>query len=113
MVGPDVALAASNLLLGTAAGARVSQSLFVVPRRFDAPPASLEAVRDRRAARFWGPLQLGTAVALAVAIAMNRRDAARRPRLLVAAACHAATVGAWTLTLPALARGPRTRRARG
>ena len=37
----ELALGASNVLLGSAVGAGVSQSLFVMPHWFSAPPESL------------------------------------------------------------------------
>jgi hypothetical protein len=154
MTRPDLALAASNVLLGTAAGAGVSQSLFDLPRWFESPPESLAPVRDRKAAKFWVPLQAASLVALGSALALNRRHAARRRLLVAAAGCYAATwlstaayfapeiirlsrmdgalapaeiarrgkrwmslnwlrhaamLGAWALTLPALARRPSPR----
>jgi Domain of unknown function (DUF1772) len=157
MVGPDLAVAASNVLLGTATGAGVSQSLFVMPQWFSSPPESLAPVRERKAAKFWVPLQLGALVALGAAFALNRRDAARRRLLLGALGCyavtwistgayfapeivrlskadgdlpageivrrgrrwmnltwlrHAAMLGAWALTLPALAHRPSARALR-
>ena len=82
----QLALGASNVLLGSAVGAGVSQSLFVMPQWFSAPPESLpepdESTRALRA--FWGPLQAGSALALGTAWALNRRDPGRRPLLSVA-----------------------------
>lgn len=82
----ELALGASNVLLGSAVGAGVSQSLFVMPHWFSAPPESLpepdESTRSLRA--FWGPLQAGSALALGTAWALNRSDPGRRPLLSVA-----------------------------
>ncbi len=80
MLGPDLALAASNVLVGTAAGAGVSQSLFVVPQWFASPPESLAPVRDRKAAKFWIPLQAGALIALGTSRASARRRTSRTRR---------------------------------
>jgi hypothetical protein len=91
----EVALGASNLLLGTAVGAGINQSIFVIPRWFESPPESLAQVRDRSAGKFWIPLQLSSAIALVSAFALNRRDPARRKLLAVALGFYAAT---WVVT---------------
>jgi hypothetical protein len=82
----ELALGASNVLLGSAVGAGVSQSLFVMPRWFESPPGSLPEPDEstRSLGRFWGPLQAGSAVALGTAWALNRSDPGRRPLLSVA-----------------------------
>jgi hypothetical protein len=71
----DVVLTASNLLLGTAVGAAVNQSIFVMPRWFASPPQSLrEAHADSTFKAFWIPLQGATALALGAAVALRRGD---------------------------------------
>ncbi len=91
----EVALRASNLLLGTAVGAGINQSMFVFPRWFESPPESLAEVRARSPAKFWVPLQLSSAVALASALALNRGDPGRRKLLTVALGFYVAT---WAVT---------------
>ena len=88
----DLALGASNVLLGSAVGAGVNQSLFVMPRWFSSPPESLpdsESARSLRA--FWAPLTAGGALALGSAWALNRRDPRRWPLLSIAAGLFAGT----------------------
>ena len=62
----ELALGASNVLLGSAVGAGVNHSLFVTPRWFASPPDSLpepdESTRSLRA--FWAPITAGSALAL-------------------------------------------------
>jgi len=91
MTRSDVALAMSNLLLGTAVGAGINQSIFVMPRWFASPPESLRLVRDRNPGKFWIPLQAGAAVALGAALALNRRNASRARLLKMAVGCYVAT----------------------
>lgn len=91
----EVALRASNLLLGTAVGAGLNQSIFVMPRWFESPPESLAPVRDRGPAKFWIPLQASSAVALVSAFALNRDDPARRKLLAIALGFY---VGTWVVT---------------
>ena len=70
----DVAVAASNLLLGTCVGAGLNQSLFVMPGWFSQPPESLRAAqRDRKSQAFWIPLQAGCGLAMVGAFALNRQ----------------------------------------
>ncbi len=80
----EIALRASNLLLGTAVGAGIDQAIFVMPKWFESPPRSLSPVRDRTPAKFWIPLQASAAVALVSAFALNRNDRARRKLLATA-----------------------------
>lgn len=81
----DLALGASNMLLGSAVGAGVNQSLFTTPRWFTSPPESLPEIETARSLRaFWGPLQAGSALALGTAWALNRDDPQRRPLLSLA-----------------------------
>src|SRR4051812_19250725 len=88
----DFVLTASNLLLGTAVGAGINQSIFVMPRWFASPPQSLaEAQADGTFKAFWIPLQGATALALGTAVALHRGD-----RLLWAAA--GLYVGTWVAT---------------
>jgi hypothetical protein len=88
----DFVLTASNLLLGTAVGAGINQSIFVMPRWFASPPQSLaEAQTDGTFKAFWIPLQGATALALGTAVALHRGD-----RLLWAAA--GLYVGTWVAT---------------
>ena len=99
MRGSEVAIGASNLLLGTAVGAGIGQAVFVMPKWFAAPPESLAQLRDARPMmRFWIPLQAGCAVALGTAVALNRRQRRRRRLLTLAAGLYVATwvvSGAW------------------
>jgi hypothetical protein len=95
MTGGEIALGASNLLLGTAVGAGVNQSIFVMPRWFESPPESLSQVRDRGPAKFWIPLQAASTVALVSAFALNRADAGRRRLLAIALGFY---VGTWVVT---------------
>ena len=83
----ELALGASNVLLGSAVGAGVSQSLFVTPHWFSSPPESLPEPDQstRSLGAFWGPLQAGSALALGTAWALNRSDPGRRPLLSIAA----------------------------
>ena len=57
----ELALGASNVLLGSAVGAGVNHSIFVMPRWFSSPPGSLpevdESTRSLRA--FWAPISAG------------------------------------------------------
>ena len=87
----EVALRASSLLLGTAVGAGVDQAVFVMPRWFESPPHSLALARDRRAAKFWIPLQASSAAALVSAFVLNRDDPARRKLLSIALGFYVAT----------------------
>jgi hypothetical protein len=91
----EVALRASNLLLGTAVGAGINQSIFVFPRWFESVPQSLELARDRSPAKFWIPLQASAAIALGSAFALNRHVPARRRLLAVALGFY---VGTWAVT---------------
>jgi hypothetical protein len=84
MTYSNLALGASNLLLGTSVGAGLNQSLFVMPGWFSSPPQSLQSAQANRAYQgFWIPLQVGCALALAGAVALNRKG--RRRRLLSSA----------------------------
>ena len=81
----DLALGASNVLLGSAVGAGVNQSIFTTPRWFSSPPESLPEIESARSLRaFWAPLQAGSALALGTAWALNRSDPRRRPLLSLA-----------------------------
>jgi len=81
----DLALGASNVLLGGAVGAGVNQSLFTTPRWFSSPPGSLPDVDGARSLRnFWAPLEAGSALALGTAWALNRSDPRRRPLISLA-----------------------------
>ncbi len=81
----DLALGASNVLLGGAVGAGVNQSLFTTPRWFSSPPESLPKVENARSLRnFWAPLEAGTALALGTAWLLNRSDPRRGPLLSLA-----------------------------
>jgi hypothetical protein len=91
----DVALRASNLLLGTAVGAGINESVFVMPRWFESPPQSLQLIRDRSPAKFWIPLQASAAAALGSAFALNRHAPARRGLLALALGLY---VGTWAVT---------------
>jgi hypothetical protein len=89
----ELALGASNMLLGGAVGAGVSQSILVMPRWFSSPPDSLpepdESTREMRTV--WAPLTAGSAVALGSAWALNRDDPRRRQLLSVAGGLFAMT----------------------
>jgi hypothetical protein len=88
----DLALEASNVLLGTAVGAGVDQSLFVTRDWFTSPPDSLVAARaDHPLKSFSLPLQVGCALALGSALALNRRNRRRRNLLALALGLHAGT----------------------
>jgi|RhiMethySRZTD1v2_1073278.scaffolds.fasta_scaffold433679_2 hypothetical protein len=93
----ELALGASNVLLGSAVGAGVNHSIFVMPRWFSSPPGSLpevdESTRSLRA--FWAPISAGSALALGSAWALNRNDPRRRPLLSVAGGLLVAT---WAAT---------------
>jgi hypothetical protein len=92
----DLALGASNVLLGSAVGAGVNQSVFTTPRWFSSPPESLPEVDTTRSLRnFWGPLQAGSALALGTAWALNRTDPERRPLLSIAGGLF---LGGWIAT---------------
>src|SRR2546423_14365421 len=70
----DLAVSASNLLLGTCVGAGLNQSLFVMPGWFSQPPESLRvAQQNRKLPAFWIPLQVGCGVAMIGAFALNRQ----------------------------------------
>jgi|SRR4051812_43723916 hypothetical protein len=91
----DIALFTSNLLLGTCVGAGLNQSLFVMPGWFSRPPDSLRsAQRNRQYPAFWIPLQVGCALALAGAFALNRNGV--RGQLLAPAL--GLYVGTWAST---------------
>lgn len=78
MKTPNLALAASNVLLGTAVGAGLNQSMFVMPSWFSSPPESLTSAQANRSYRaFWIPLQAACALALGAAFALNRRGRRR------------------------------------
>lgn len=80
----ELALSATNVLLGTAVGAGVNQSLFVMPDWFTSPPESVTTAQAAHPfGRFWIPLQAGCALALGGALALNRDQ--RRRRLLALA----------------------------
>src|SRR5437764_1803411 len=91
----ELALRASNLLLGTAVGAGINQSIFVMPKWFDSPPQSLAAARDRSPAKFWIPLQVASAAALVSATLLNRDDRKRKKPLVAALSFYLAT---WLVT---------------
>lgn len=92
----ELALGASNVLLGSAVGAGVNQSIFVTPRWFASPPESLpEPESTRSLRRFWGPLQAGVTLAVGTAWALNRNDPRRRPLLSIAGGLIA---GNWAAT---------------
>jgi hypothetical protein len=75
----NLALGASNLLLGTSVGAGLNQSAFVMPSWFSMPPQSLRAAQENRTfRRFWIPLQIGCTLSLAAAFALNPNRARRR-----------------------------------
>jgi len=81
----DLALGASNVLLNGAVGAGVNQSLFTMPRWFSSPPESLPDVQNALSLRnFWAPLEIGSALALGTAWALNRDDPQRRALLSLA-----------------------------
>jgi len=78
MKSSNLALAASNVLLGTAVGAGLNQSVFVMPGWFSSPPESLTSAQSNRTFRkFWIPLQAACALALGAAFALNRRGRRR------------------------------------
>jgi hypothetical protein len=90
----DVALGASNVLLGSAVGAGVNQSLFTTPRWFSSLPESLPELESTRPIRaFWAPLQIGSALALGTAWALNRDDPQRRPLLSLAGGIYLGALG--------------------
>jgi hypothetical protein len=99
MVRSDAAIAASNLFLGTVVGAGVNQSLFVMPRWFASPPASLAEIRSGASfARFFMPLQVGALASLVSARVWNRRDVGRRKLLTAALGLYGAmwaSTAAW------------------
>ena len=81
----DVALGASNVLLGSAVGAGASQSIFTLPHWFSSPPESLPEVENARSlGKFWAPLQAGSALTLGTAWLLNRNDPRRGPLLSIA-----------------------------
>jgi hypothetical protein len=92
----NLALGASNLLLGTAVGAGVNQSIFVMPGWFSSPPQSMP---DQQASgafqKFWIPLQSSCALALGAAFALNRKHDDRRKLLSWALGLY---VGTWVAT---------------
>jgi hypothetical protein len=92
----ELALGASNVLLGTAVGAGVNQSLFVMPDWFTSPPESLATAQAGHPFRsFWIPLRAGCALALGGALALNRGHRQRRNLLAVALGLYA---GTWVAT---------------
>jgi hypothetical protein len=92
----DLALGASNVLLGTAVGAGVNQSLFVMPDWFTSPPESLATAQAGHPFRsFWIPLQAGCALALGAALALNRGERRRRRLMELALGLYA---GTWAST---------------
>ena len=92
----DLALEASNVLLGTAVGAAVNQSLFVMPDWFTSPPDSLMTGQAGHPFQsFWIPLQAGCAVALGTALVLNRGHRRRRNLLAMALGLYA---GTWAST---------------
>lgn len=92
----DAALEASNVLLGTAVGAGINQSLFVMPTWFRSLPESLNTAQANQPFRsFWIPLQLGCALALGAALALNRGNRRRRNLLGLALGLYA---GTWATT---------------
>jgi hypothetical protein len=93
----ELALGASNVLLGTAVGAGVDQSLFVMPHWFTSPPESVSTGQAGHPLRsFWIPLQAGCALALGGALALNRRQRHRRNLLALALGLYAGTWAATT-----------------
>jgi hypothetical protein len=95
MKTPSLALAASNVLLGTSVGAGLNQSIFVMPSWFSSPPESVTSAQANRTfPKFWIPLQAGCALALAGAFALNRQ---RRRRGLLSAALGL-YLGTWLST---------------
>ncbi len=96
MKNSDLALGASNLLLGTAVGAGVNQSVFVMPGWFSSPPESLAKAQATGSFKaFWIPLQVTSALALAGAFAFNRKNERRRKPLFIALGLY---VGTWVST---------------
>jgi len=96
MKSSDLALGASNLLLGTAVGAGVNQSVFVMPGWFSSPPQSLAKVQASGSFKaFWIPLQAASALALAGAFAFNRKNDQRRKPLSIALGFY---IGTWVST---------------
>jgi len=92
----ELALEASNVLLGTVVGAGVNQSLFVMPDWFTSPPESvLNAQVGHPFKSFWIPLQAGCALALGGALALNRAERRRRNLLALALGLYA---GTWAAT---------------
>jgi hypothetical protein len=92
----ELALGASNVLLGTAVGAGLNQALFVMPDWFTSPPESLATSQASHPFRFfWIPLQVGCALALGGALALNRGDGRRRHLLALALGLYA---GTWAAT---------------
>ena len=91
----ELALGASNVLLGTAVGAGVNQSLFVMPDWFTSPPESLTAQAEHPFKSFWIPLQAGCALALGGALALNHSERRRRNLLALALGLYA---GTWVAT---------------
>jgi hypothetical protein len=92
----DLVLGASNLLLGTAVGAGVNQSIFVMPKWFASPPESIaQAQAEAPFKSFWIPLQAASALALGGAFALNRRSDQRRKLLSLALGFYA---GTWAST---------------
>jgi anthrone oxygenase-like protein len=88
----DLALGASNLLLGTAVGAGVNQSIFVMPKWFTSPPQSIaKAQAEAPFKSFWIPLQAASALALSGAFALNRRNDERRKFLSLALGFYVGT----------------------
>jgi hypothetical protein len=78
MKSSTLTLAASNVLLGTAVGAGLNQSIFVMPGWFSSPPESLTSAQANRTfQKFWIPLQAASALALGAAFALNRRSRRR------------------------------------
>jgi len=92
----DLALGATNVLLGSAVGAGVNQSLFVLPQWFSSPPDSLpERQESRPVQAFWIPLTVGSTLAIGAAWALNRHNPRRRRLLSAALGLYAAT---WATT---------------
>ena len=84
MMGPDTAIAASTMFLGTTVGAGVNQALFTMPKWFASPPDSLAPARSRAPAALFVPLQVGALAGLVSALALNRRSRERRKLLSIA-----------------------------
>ncbi|QSQ15250.1 hypothetical protein [Myxococcus landrumensis] len=90
----------NSLLFGLMLGAGISESLFVMPTWFKAPPTSLLLIQERAssAMSFWIPLQMAVLGTLISSLVFNWRSPVRRNLIAGALGAYAlvwVATGAW------------------